>query len=212
MKNYSLIIRAIKKEVKKRLDNEIAHDYWHVYRVVRMALKIGRKEKANLKVLELAGWLHDVAYPDSKKKHDLYGAEFSRRFLTGYKLDKKIIDQVAYCIQTHRFVKGKKPKNLEAKILQDADKLDTLGAVGLARIFSLSGEMKQKIHDPSLKPDFDYYLSNNLSKSAIAHFEDKIFKLKGLMYTKTAKKIAEKREKYMRNFLVRFYKEWEGKE
>ena len=211
MKNYKKILEAVKKEVKKRLKSESAHDYWHCYRVVQTAKYIGRKEKADLVVLEFAAWLHDIAHPVSKMDHDIEGAKLAKKFLTAHRVDKQLVEKIVSCIRKHRFIKGKKANSLEEKILQDADKLDALGAVGIVRVFTVAGEHGQTIHNPKVKSDFSYYLKNDLSKTTIAHFYDKLFKLKKLMHTETAKKIAEKREKYMKDFLKKFYKEWEGK-
>ena len=211
MRNYKEVLKTVKEEVKKRLKSESAHDYWHCYRVVQMAGFIGEKEKADLTVLELAGWLHDIAHPINKMDHDIEGAKFVRKYLPNLGVDKKIVDKVANCIKNHRFLKGKKANSLEEQILQDADKLDALGAVGIARLFTVAGEHGQTMYDPKVIPDFEHYLKNDLSKTTIAHFYDKLFKLKDLMHTKTAGKIAAEREEYMREFLKRFYKEWEGK-
>ncbi len=126
-------------------------------------------------------------------------------------MDQVIIKQVVNCIKKHRFSKAIRAEILEEKILQDADKLDALGAIGIARLFILAGKHGQTTHDPKVKPDFDYYLKTGRSTTTINHFYDKIFKLKELLHTQKAKKIALEREKYMRNYLKRFYFEWKGK-
>jgi uncharacterized protein len=208
MKNYQKILDKVKKLAWRKLKNEsTGHDYWHCYRVVQNALKIGRKKKANLLVLALAGWLHDVAvHPD--KEHEIRSAEFARGVLLDLGVDKKTVKQVVNCIKKHRFSKGIKAETLEEKILQDADKLDALGAIGLARLFILGGRYGQTTHNPQIKPDFDYYLKHGRSTTTINHFYDKLFKLRKMLHTKTAQKIALDRERYMKEYLKRFYLEW----
>jgi len=209
--NYKKILNAVKKSVWKKLRNEsTGHDYWHCYRVAKNVLLIGKKEKANLQVLELAAWLHDVA-AGVDKDHEIRSAQFARKFLSNLNVDQKIIKEVVNCIRKHRFSKGTRAKTLEEKIIQDADKLDALGAIGLARLFILAGKHGQITYDPRISPDFDYYLKHGGSNTTINHFHDKLFKLRKLLHTKTAKKIAFGREKYMKNYLERFLLEWNGK-
>jgi len=209
---YNKVLSKVKKIVREKLKYEsTGHDYWHCYRVVQTVLTIGRKEKADLKVLELAAWLHDIAIVEDKKNHETKGSLYAEKLLTKLNVDKDIVEKVALCIQKHRFSKGILGDTIEEKILQDADKLDALGALGLARLFTLGGKYGQILHDPKIKPNFKYYLKNGRSNSTINHFYDKLFKLKNLLHTKTAKTIAVEREKYMKEYVRRFYLEWEGK-
>lgn len=211
MRNYKEILKEVKKLVRQELKNEsTGHDYWHCYRVVQNALLIGKKEKANLKVLELAAWLHDIA-AGKDRDHEIRGAKIAGKFLSKLKVDKETIRQVVGCVKKHRFSKAMRLKTLEEKIIQDADKLDALGAMGLARVFILAGHYGQTTHDPKIKPDFTYYLKHGRSNTTINHFYDKVFKLRKRLYTKTAQKIAKEREKFMKDYLKRFYSEWEGK-
>ena len=206
------IIKKVQKVVKAKLWGEsTGHDYWHAYRVARIAKFIAKKEKANLQVLELAGWLHDIALPQGRKAHEIKSAQFAKKFLSKLEVNEEIINQVANCIKKHRFSKKRKAKVLEERILQDADKLDILGAMGIARTFIFAGKYRQIIHDPKVKPDLNYYFKHGESKTTINHFYDKLFRLKDLFHTQTAKKLAKQREKYMKNYLKRFYLEWEGK-
>lgn len=212
MLKYQKILDEVKKVVFNKLKNESSgHDFWHSHRVSQNALLIGRKEKANLQVLELASWLHDIMIVEDKKDHEVKGAEFAKNLLSELKVNLLIVKKVSACIRKHRFSKGVKAETLEEKILQDADKLDALGATGIARIFTLGGKFGQIMHDPKIKPSFGYYLKYGRSNSTINHFYDKIFKLKSLLHTKTARTIALKRELFMRNYLKRFYSEWSGK-
>jgi len=178
--------------------------------VAQTAKFIAEKEKANVQTVELASWLHDIeANPD--KDHEVRSARSARKILNNLKVDKEIVDKVVYCIKNHRFSKGIKPKTQEGKIIQDADKLDALGAIGLARLFILAGKVGQTIYDPNLKPSFDFYLKHGVSNTTINHFYDKLFKLKNLMHTKTGRKIAKQREKFMKDYLKCFYLEWKGR-
>ena len=212
MKNYKEILEAVKEEVKKKLESEPSgHDYWHCYRVVKNAMTIGEREEADLQIVELAGWLHDIGIDAGKKGHAVKGAQEARKILGKLKVSENDIKKICDCIEKHSFYKGKKPESKEGQILQDADKLEALGAIGLIRLFVVAGHYGEKIFDPNIQPNYECYLKYGKSSSAINHFYDKIFKLKGLMHTKTARKIADVREKYMKEFLKRFYKEWEGK-
>lgn len=193
MESYQQFLKKIKRIVWQRLKDEPSgHDYWHCYRVVQNALFIGKKEKANLQVLELSGWLHDIAIVNGKKDHEIKSAQFSQKFLSKLNLDKKIIKRVIDCIKKHRFSKKLKPKTLEEKIIQDVDKLDALGAIGIAQVFAGGGRRGQVIYNPKVKFDPSYYLKYGRSSSTINHFYDKLFKLRKLLYTKTAQKLLLK--------------------
>lgn len=210
--DYKTVLSHVKTIVQKKLKHESSgHDYWHCYRVVQTALVIGKKEHADLNVLELSAWLHDIAIIEDKKMHEEKGALVAKRLLTQLNVDGDTVDAIARCIRKHRFSKGLKADTREEKILQDADKLDALGALGLARLFTLGGKYGQILYDPKIKPNFSYYLKHNRSNSTINHFYDKLFKLKKLLHTKTAKVVASGRERYMKEYLKRFYLEWEGK-
>jgi len=210
MKNYTKILNIVKQEALRKLKSEsTGHGYWHAYRVAQTAQLIAKKERANVQVAELAAWLHDIqANPD--KDHEIRSAKFAQKFLTKLNVDENIVNEIVYCVKNHRFSKGVKPKTLEGKIVQDSDKLDALGAIGLARLFIISGKVGQTLYDPSLKPSFDYYLKHGVSNTTVNHFYDKLFKLKKLLHTKTARKIAQERERFMRQYLKRFYLEWDG--
>ncbi len=212
MRNYQKIIKQVKKiSLEKLKKGSSGHDYWHAYRVCKLALSIGKQEKANLKILEIASFLHDIGITQDKKDHEIKGAQFAKELLTKLNLDQNFIKKTVNCIKKHRFSKAIKAITLEEKILQDADKLDALGAIGISRLFVVAGEWGQLIYDPDIKPDFNYYLKIGASNSTINHFYDKLFKLKNLLHTKTAKKIAKNREKFMKDYLKKFYLEWNGK-
>ncbi len=172
------------------------HGFSHVERVFNLCLHIGREEGADLEVLALAALLHDVARPlESAGKvedHAVEGARIARRFLRGLGYPEEKVEAVAHAIEAHRFSRGPEPETLEARILSDADKLDAVGAIGIARVFMYSGEHGRGIED------------------SIKHFDEKILKLKDLMYTETAKRIAEERHRFTEEFVRRIRLEIEG--
>jgi len=213
MTNYQSVLKKTKSLVKKNLGSDSSgHDYYHCQRVVNMAIKIGKKEGADLKVLELAGWLHDIAVLKDKPHHENTGAKKAQRFLTKLKVDPNLVKQITSCIQQHRFSKNIKPSSLEAKIIQDADKLDAIGAIAIARVFMHAGHANQTIYNPKLKPSLSYYLKHGQSNTTLNHFKDKLFKLKNLLHTKSAKQLSIKRHRFMKQYLNQFLAEWSSKE
>ncbi len=192
------------------------HDWSHADRVRKLALYIGKKEKADLFVVELAALLHDVADYKFYGGDNKIGGQVATKWLKKFKLKSKIINEIEYIINEISF-KGAKVKynmkTIEGKVVQDADKLDALGAIGVARTFSFGGRFNIPLHIPGKKPtlhsSFEQY--KKLSASTINHFYEKLLLLKDRMHTKTAKKLAKQRHKYMEEFLKQFYKEWRCK-
>lgn len=175
------------------------HDYFHIERVVVNAKKIVEKENANAFLVELAAWVHDVG------DYKLHGGidkseELIREFLTSIEVDEKTINKVIEIVSQVSFSKGNKPTSIEAEIVQDADRLDAIGAVGIARCFAYGGSTGSVLYNPENKTK---------NSSSIQHFYDKLFTLKDLINTKTAKVIAEERHQYMENFIQEFYREVE---
>ena len=189
------------------------HDRFHVERVYKLALRIAGEvgQPVDLDVLRAASLLHDVARAMEDDglvdDHAREGARIAREILmrVGFPRDK--IEKVAYCIEVHRFRSGVRPETIEAQILQDADRLDMLGAVGIARVFARAGWSNTPLHDPSRPPKQVY---DGRSETAINHLLEKILRLKGTLYTEPARRIAESRHKFVEEFVERFLKEWEG--
>jgi uncharacterized protein len=190
------------------------HDYWHTIRVYNIATTIAEYEKADLETVQLAALLHDV---DDVK---LFGGkigqfENAREFMQTNGVSEEIINVVCDIIANMSF-KGKDtkvPDSLEGKIVQDADRLDAIGAIGIARVFAYGGSKKRDIWNPEDKPKADMNeeeYSKNLG-SSVNHFYEKLLKLKDLMNTEYAKKIAEERHKFMEAYLKEFLNEWEGR-
>lgn len=204
-----IIISKTKDFVKERLMNEKSgHDYWHTMRVYNNAIDIAKEEqkenKLDMMAVELGSLLHDIAdhkfgYDDEDRK------EIIGKFLTKLDVDSQTIDNVIHIANNISF-KNKDKKNtintLEGKIVQDADRLDAIGAIGIARTFTFGGFYKRDMYNPTDEDDNEH---------TIAHFYDKLLLLKDRMNTKTGKQKALKRHEYMNEFLDQFYDEWEGK-
>lgn len=204
----------IQKEAKKFfLKARGSHDWEHTLRVYNLALRIGKKEKANLKILKLAAILHDIGreWEDKNKGkvcHAEKGAKLARKILEEYKLNEKETGKIIHCIESHRFRGRKKPQSKEAKILFDADKLDSIGAVGLGRAFLFAGEVGAKLHNKGI----DLKKTHQYTKEDTAYreFMLKLRKIKNRMLTKTGKKMAKERHKFMTDFFKRLDKEVNG--
>lgn len=194
-----LILRNTKTYILKEFSGEgTGHDYFHVERVVKNALKIAREEKADLFLVELAAWLHDVGdykLHNGKDKSE----ELIRAFLNSQNVDDKTISKVIEIVSQVSFSKGNKATTLEAEIVQDADRLDAIGAIGIARCFAYGGKKERELWNPK-KPE----------ETSVQHFYDKLLKLKSLINTKTAKRMAEERHRVLEEYLRQFYKEWRG--
>lgn len=176
------------------------HDYYHTIRVFRMATRIARKENANLQIVQLAALLHDV--DDHKLSPDT--CEYKTRavaFLKKHTVPEEQISEICEIISQISFSSNSGvPKTLEGKCVQDADRLDAMGAIGIARAFAYGGSRRRMLHDPDGKT----------SSTSIDHFYDKLLKLKDLMNTKTGREMAQGRDAFMRSFLAQFYGEWDG--
>lgn len=212
--NQNIIIQKTIEFVKSRLLKEgSGHDWWHSHRVYKIAKFLGEKENADIFVVQLAALLHDIA--DWKFFGNLeIGSNISKYFLKNLNVDEKAIEHVCLIIKTMSF-KGQKTKSvmetIEGKVVQDADRLDAIGAIGIARTFAYGGYTKREIYNPEIKPkiynDFEEYKQN--TAPTINHFYEKLLLLKDLMNTCSAQKIAQKRHSFMETFLKEFFKEIE---
>jgi uncharacterized protein len=187
------------------------HDKSHVDRVYNLAVRLAKSEKADLDVVKASVLLHDIAraMEDEGKiaDHAVEGAKMAKKILEDVSFPKQKIPKVIQCIESHRFKKGIKAKSLEAKILQDADRLDIIGAIGLARVFTRAGWGNMPIYDPLIPPKTHY---DGESLTSVNHIYEKILKVKDTINTKTAKEIAEERHRFTELFLDRLLKEWNG--
>jgi uncharacterized protein len=187
------------------------HDKYHIERVYNLALRIAQEEKADTDTIKAAVLLHDIAraMEDEGKinDHASEGAKMAQRILTEVNFPANKIDNVIHCIETHRFRKRLPPKTLEAQILQDADRLDIIGAIGIARVFTRGGWSNTPIHDPKIKPKAQY---DGKSETSTNHIQEKLLEIRDTINTKTAKKIADERHTYVEQFLERLLKEWKA--
>lgn len=207
------MITQVENLVKIEMDKDASgHDWYHVDRVRKMALVLLEKEGIGYsRTIELAALLHDIS-DDKLNKSKVEGQEKLSRILDCLSIDRREKDHIVAIISSVGFKGGNgiPPKDLEAKIVQDADRLDAIGALGIARTFAYGGSAGNPIYDPSLqirdKMTEEEYRNNN--SSSIHHFYEKLLKIKDLLHTDSAKKIAEERHRFMESFLQEFYKEW----
>ena len=209
----TLIENAI-KYVKELFQNEYSgHDYFHTIRVYKIAKQIAIKENANIETVMISALLHDVddikLSPDTNKNKDN-----ARKFLQDNKVEENIINLICDIISeiSYKGIDSKPAKTLEGRIVQDADRLDALGAIGIARAFAYGGNHNRVMYDPDILPclnmtELEY--RNHIS-TTVNHFYEKLFNLKSLMNTQTAKEIAISRENYMKDYLKTFINEWDG--
>ena len=203
------VIDSLKDYVQKTMDNDSAHDFNHIMRVFKNAKKICKKEKANEKLVLSAVLLHDiVSYPKSDRRSkfsSIESAKISKQILKKYNFTSEEIAIISDAISDHSFSQKKIPKTIEGKILQDSDRLDALGAIGIARLFATSGNLKRpfyNIDDPFCNkriPDDQTW--------TIDHFYRKLLKLESLMNTQSGKVEAKRRTKILEGFLKQLKQE-----
>lgn len=212
------IIKRIETDAKKFfIGASGCHDWTHVERVSNLAMTIGKKEKADLSVLAIACLLHDIgrkAEMTSRGKfcHAEKGAELADKILHKYKLDQDVINNILHCIISHRYRNKNIPKTIEAKVLFDADKLDSIGAVGVGRDFLFAGYLKNALYIGSektlikIKKDYSYTAED----TAIREYEFKLKHVKDKILTKAGRQIAKKRHDFMVAYFKRFWLEVKG--
>ena len=200
--------------VKEKLEGaEAGHDWFHIERVWKLSKKISEKEGGNIEVIELSALLHDIADPKFHNGDETLATKISSEFLKSIKVEENIINQVLYIIENISFKNREESHqnpSLELQIVQDADRLDAIGAIGIARTFNFGGFKNNLMYHPDIQPKLnmskeEYKKSNG---TTINHFYEKLLLLKDLMNTETAKKIASERHDFMLKFLDEFYKEW----
>ena len=201
--------------VKEKLKNaEAGHDWFHIARVYKNAKLIAAEENCDVLLVEISALLHDIADAKFHDGDENIALEISRNFLETQNCSEKFIEDVLYMIKNISFKNREEIGNeipVELQILQDADRLDAIGAIGIARTFHFGGFKNNLIYDPEIPPvtkfnKEEYKKSNG---TTINHFHEKLLLLKDLMHTKTGKEMAEKRHQVMLNFLEEFYEEWQ---
>ena len=212
------VIKKTEEYVRKTLEGEgSGHDWWHICRVWKTSVHIGKLEKADLFIVELAALLHDIADWKFCKGDDSVGPKLAVEWLEKLEVEKDVISHVADIIKDLSF-KGANTKTSmktrEGMVVQDADRLDAIGAIGIARTFAYGGYKGREIYNPNIQPEkhntFEQYKKSQ--GPTVNHFYEKLLLLKDLMNTETAKRIAEKRHNFIEQFLDEFFKEWDGKE
>ena len=202
--------------VKKQLENaEGGHDWFHIERVYRNALLIAQEEKCDLQIVQLGALLHDIADSKFHNGDESIGPKIAREFLESQQLDSEKISNVIAIIENISFKGGnfeKKFSSIELDIVQDADRLDAIGAIGIARAFNYGGFKNRALYNPKIAPKLDMSTEEYKKSQAptLNHFYEKLLLLKDKMNTTTAKKIAEERHRFMESFLAQFYAEWDG--
>ena len=201
---------------KATLSNaEGGHDWWHVYRVWKLSKHIAKTENGNTFIVELGALLHDIADSKFHDGDELIGPRKARDFLTSLSIEEEIILHVENIISNISFKGGnttQKFKSPELDVVQDADRLDAIGAIGVARTFNYGGYRGNEMYNPEVKPNFNMTREEykNSNAPTINHFYEKLFLLKDRMNTNTGKSIAEHRHRFMEQFLEEFYNEWNG--
>lgn len=211
------LIEKTKTFVKRTLkDAEGGHDWFHILRVYNNVENISKGEKVDTLVVSLGALLHDIADSKFHDGDETVGPKLAREFLFKHNVDSLVIEHVVNIINHISFSKsldsGEKFSSKELDVVQDADRLDAIGAIGIARCFNYGGYKDRTIFDPSIQPELNMTKAEYKASTAptINHFYEKLLLLKDKMNTKTGKRIAEKRHIYMERYLEQFYKEWDG--
>ncbi len=213
--NQDIILKTIEFVKTSLADAEGGHDWWHIYRVWKTAKHIAQNENVDIFIVELGALLHDIADSKFHGGDEEIGPKRARKFLESIQVQEDVIIHVEKIISNISFKGGKllqKFKSSELDVIQDADRLDALGAIGIARTFNYGGHKGRPIYNPEIKPNLQ--LTKEEYKNSVAptlnHFYEKLLLLKDLMNTETGRKMAEERHDFMLAYLDQFYKEWEG--
>lgn len=202
--------------VKQKLENaEAGHDWFHIERVYKNALLIAQDELCDIQIVKLGALLHDIADSKFNDGDETVGPRVAREFLESQNTDEEIIVHVLNIIENISFKGGnfeKKFKSIELEIVQDADRLDAIGAIGIARTFNYGGFKNRQLYNPEIAPKLNMSKEEYKKSEAptINHFYEKLLLLKDKINTKTGKNLAQERHKFMELFLSQFYAEWDG--
>lgn len=213
--NNSLISNTIDYVRKELAGAEAGHDWWHIERVWKNARKIASSETVNLLIVELGALLHDIADAKFHDGDENIGPAKARNFLASEGTDESVINEVEMIIRHISFKGGNFNKTYTSKeldVVQDADRLDALGAIGIARAFQYGGFKNREIYNPGIPADLnmDKEAYKKSTAPTINHFYEKLLLLKDRMNTNTGKQMAAERHLFMEEYLKQFYREWEG--
>jgi len=214
--NKETVIQKTIDFVKEVLSEaEGGHDWWHIYRVWKLSKHIAQTENVDMFIVELGALLHDIADSKFHDGDEKIGPRKAREFLSSLNVEEDIIVHVENIISNISFKGGnhtQKFKSLELDVIQDADRLDAVGAIGIARTFNYGGHKNREIYNPEIKPNLNMSKEEykNSNAPTLNHFYEKLLLLKDRMNTNTGKSMAEHRHRFMEQFLDEFYKEWNG--
>lgn len=211
------LIKITKEFVKTSLaDAEGGHDWFHTLRVFNNSLLIAKDEKVDKLIVALGALLHDIADSKFHEGDETVGPKVARKFLFEHNVDSLVIEHIINIIENISFNKslddGEKFQSPELDVIQDADRLDAIGAIGIARCFNYGGFKNRALYNPDIEPNLDMSKEEYKKSTAptINHFYEKLLLLKDRMNTETGKRIATERHIYMQQFLDQFYAEWNG--
>ncbi|MCB0689545.1 MAG: HD domain-containing protein [Saprospiraceae bacterium] len=216
MVNQNDIIAKTVEYVRSELANaEGGHDWWHIHRVRVNALKIAQEEDCNPFIVELAALLHDIADSKFHSGNEDIGPTKARDFLEANDLPEDVIQHIVQIIRNVSFKGGhvtQSFESIELAVVQDADRLDAIGAIGVARAFNYGGHKGRLLYHPDIKPvlNMDKETYKRSTAPTINHFYEKLLLLKDRMNTETGRRLAEERHRFMEHFLEQFYTEWNG--
>ncbi|MCA0131384.1 HD domain-containing protein [Winogradskyella alexanderae] len=212
------LIEKTKDFVRSELkDAEGGHDWFHTERVFNNAILIAKQEPVDINVVALASLLHDIADSKFHNGDETIGPRKASKFLFNNNVDSVIIEHVVRIIENMSFKNSLDASNVftskELEVVQDADRLDAIGAIGIARCFNYGGFKNRAIYDPEISPNPNMTKEEYKASNAptLNHFYEKLLLIKDQMNTKTGKRLASERHKYMEGFLDQFYREWNGK-
>jgi uncharacterized protein len=209
-----LIIDKTKEYVKSKLEGEgTGHDFWHILRVYKTSIYIGKKENADLFIVELTALLHDIADWKFNAGNSDIATSLIKTWLESLGVEVHIINKITKIIETMSYKGGTtnaSQETIEGQVVQDADRLDALGAIGIGRAFAYGGYKERELYNPNIKPqkynDFSEYKKN--VGTTVNHFYEKLLLLKELMNTESGKQMAKERHEFMEGYLNQFFKEW----
>ena len=215
MNNDDIIVKTTAFVKDKLTGAEAGHDWWHILRVWNASRLIAQTEHVDMLVVELGALLHDIADAKFNNGDEEIGPKIAVEFLKGLAVDEQIIGRVELIIRHISFksnIGGQQYFSPELAVVQDADRLDAIGAIGIARAFTYGGFKGRELYNPDIQPDLNMgkeaYKTN--SAPTINHFYEKLLLLKDKMNTATGKKLASKRHLFMEQYLQHFYEEWNG--
>jgi len=208
-------VKKVRAVVKKMFEGALgSHDWTHTLRVCRLCERIGSEEKVDMEVLRIAAYLHDIgrSYQDASEGsvcHAEKGAQMAQDVLKELPLSGEQKENIIHCIKTHRFRGTHTPKTAEAKVLFDADKLDSIGAVGVGRAFLFAGEVGARLHNPDMT--IEETKSYSKDDTGFREYKLKLCKIRDSVLTRRGRKLANERHAFMENFFKQFIEEYEGK-